>query len=191
MRVAGVVLAAGAGSRFAGPSHKLLAPFRDRPLVAWAVEQATAAELDEVVVVVGAEGRRVREVVEPFGVSVVENPQWASGIATSLATALDHARAGGHRGVVVGLGDQPFVETSAWNGVAGALREGGTIAVATYDGARRNPVGLGEAMWPLLPSGGDEGARVVMRLHPELVTEIPCDGRALDIDTVEELRRWS
>jgi CTP:molybdopterin cytidylyltransferase MocA len=91
----------------------------------------------------------------------------------------------------VGLGDQPFVETSAWDAVASALRDGASIAVATYDGARRNPVGLGAAAWPLLPTDGDEGARVVMRLHPDLVTEIPCAGQALDIDTVEELRRWS
>jgi CTP:molybdopterin cytidylyltransferase MocA len=191
MRVVGVVLAAGEGSRFEGPTHKLLAPFRDRPLLSWAVEHAVASATDETVVVVGAEADRVRDVVAPFDVTVVENLGWAGGIATSLATAIGHCRTHGVDGVVVGMGDQPFVETSAWDAVTSALRGGSTIAVATYDGARRNPVGLGEAVWPLLPRDGDEGARVVMRLHPELVTEIPCAGQALDIDTVEELRRWS
>jgi molybdenum cofactor cytidylyltransferase/nicotine blue oxidoreductase len=189
--ITGVVLAAGEGSRYDGPTHKLLAPFRDRPLVTWAVEQASAADLDRLVVVVGAEVSAVRDAVEPFAVDVVENPRWRGGIATSLATAVDVARDAGDDGVVIGLGDQPFIEAEAWRRVADALREGAAMAVATYDGARRNPVGLAASVWPDLPTDGDEGARTVMRLRPDLVAEIPCPGRPLDIDTLEELRRWS
>jgi CTP:molybdopterin cytidylyltransferase MocA len=186
-RTAAVVLAAGVGSRFAGPGHKLLAPLRGRPLVAWAVEHAMAAALDEVIVVVG-DGIDVARAIPP-GATVVKNDRWAGGLATSLAAAIGAARAGGHGAIVVGLGDQPFVDPSAWQAVAAA--EATPIAIATYDGERGNPVRLASAVWPRLPRLGDEGARRLARERPDLVTEVPCLGSAVDIDTVEDLAAWS
>ena len=64
-------------------------------------------------------------------------------------------------------------------------------AVATYRGVRRNPVRLDREIWPLLPTSGDEGARVVMRERPDLVEAVACPGDPLDIDTVEDLSIWS
>ena len=82
MTTAAVVLAAGGGSRFAGGA-KLLAEFRGRPLVVWAVEAALAAGLDETIVVVG---QTSFDGGLPTPVTVVPNPDWAGGIATSSTT---------------------------------------------------------------------------------------------------------
>lgn len=185
MTTAAVVLAAGGGTRFEGPVHKLLAPYRGRPLVVWAVEHAMAAELDETIVVAGAAD--VAAVLPP-GARVVDNPRWAEGQATSLQVAVAAADAGGHDAIVVGLGDQPLIGPDAWRAVAAS---DAAIAVASYDGRRRNPVRLAREVWPLLPAAGDEGARVVMRLRPELVREVACRGEPADVDTADDLSRWS
>lgn len=181
----GVLLAAGGGSRFggAGEGHKLTATLRGRPLLEWSLEQLLRAGFADTVVVTGAV-----ELTVPERVSVLHNPRWSEGQATSLALAIDRARERGLRAVVVGLADQPFVLAEAWQAVAAAP---GAIAVATYDGRRGNPVKLDAAVWDLLPVDGDAGARVVMRMRPELVTEVACAGSPADIDTLEDLRRWN
>ena len=89
---------------------------------------------------------------------------------------------------LIGLADQPFVSSTAWSEVA---RCTSPIAVATYDGVRGHPVGLADSVWPLLPTTGDVGARDVMRLRPELVREVACEGSADDIDTEEDLAPWT
>jgi molybdenum cofactor cytidylyltransferase len=149
--------------------------------VTWAIESAVASGLDEVVVIVGAAALPL-----PSCVRVVVNPAWVSGQATSLQTAIGACRH--HDAVVVGLGDQPCVLAQTWRSVASSSAP---IAVATYKGKRRNPVRLARTIWPLLPRTGDEGARVLMRTRPDLVTEVPCAGDSADIDTMEDVARWS
>lgn len=180
-----IVLAAGGGSRFAGPTHKLLAGLDGTTIARHAVDAARRAGIGPVVVVAGA--------IDPFdgdapaGVTVVHHPGWADGQATSLQVGIRAAARLGADAVVVGLADQPFVDPDAWRSVAAATAP---IAVATYDGRRRNPVRLAAEVWPLLPTTGDEGARSVIRLRPEMVEEVPCPGSPADIDTWEDLASW-
>ncbi len=191
MTVAAIVLAAGGGARFTasgGEGHKLLAPYLGRTVVEWAIENAVAAGLDATYVVRGATDLPIPPLAADR-VTIVRNDAWRDGIATSLQAGIARARRDGHAAVVVGLGDQPLVLAEAWRRVARATST--PIAVATYDGVRGNPVRLSSMVWPLLPKTGDAGARVVMRRRPDLVTEVPCPGRAADIDTVEDLAEWS
>jgi molybdenum cofactor cytidylyltransferase len=185
MSLAAIVLAAGGGSRFEGPTHKLVALFRGRPLVTWAIEAALGATVDEVAVVTGAV--QLDDLV-PEDVVVIENQSWGSGQASSLQTAVLWASGRGHDAVVVGLGDHPLVPSSAWTAVAATPSP---VAVATFDGRRRPPVRLDRSVWNLLPTTGDEGARVLMRQRPDLVREVVCKGQPIDIDSLEDRDRWS
>jgi molybdenum cofactor cytidylyltransferase len=187
--VLGVVLAAGAGERFrasGGDGAKQLAVVDGRTLVERAVAAVIEAGLDEVVVVAGAVDLSALD----LPAVVLDNPRWTEGIATSVQVAVGHAAAAGHEAVVVGLADQPGVTAAAWRAVASAAAEP-PIAVATYDGQRGNPVRLARSVWDELPDTGDEGARALIRQRPELVQAVPCDGRSDDIDTLEDLDRWS
>jgi CTP:molybdopterin cytidylyltransferase MocA len=165
-----------------------LGDFRGRPLFTWALWHAIQAGLDETVVVTGATD--LSAVVDRWRdvVTLVPNDRWEQGQATSLQTAVRVAAERGHDALVVGLGDQPLVTPEAWIAVA---RSVSPIAVASYAGRRGHPVRLHSSVWPLLPAVGDEGARVVMSQRAELVVEIACDGEPSDIDTLEDLARWS
>ena len=143
--------------------------------------------LDHVVVVTGAAQLDIQET----NVTIIDNPLWQSGQAGSLQLALDAARDRGSEFVVVGLADQPFIPASAWQRVA-ASESTAPILVATYDGVRGpNPVRLHRSVWPHMPTEGDEGARPLMRLRPDWIDEVACEGSAADIDTLEDLGQWT
>lgn len=182
-----VLLAAGGGTRFVGPTHKLLAMLGGTPVFQHSLDHLVAAGFDHVVVVTGAIDLHIGQP----GVTTVHNPAWQQGQAGSLQLALATARGHHSEFIVVGLADQPFVPASAWRAVATA-ESTAPIVVATYEGKRGpNPVRLHSSMWPLLPTEGDEGARTLMRLHPEWIDEVACEGSAADIDTLEDLGSWT
>lgn len=185
-----VLLAAGAGSRFAGPVHKLLAPVGPLPVVTRAVRAMTEAGGSHCLVVTGADVSD--EFIEALeDVATVHNDAWASGQRSSVLTAIAAARRAGANQVVIGLGDQPFVAASAWAAVASV---DAPVAVATYDGRRGNPVKLRSDVWHLfeeLDADPDSGARMLMEVRPELVVEVACEGSPDDIDTREDWTKWT
>ena len=187
--ISAVLLAAGSGSRFGG--RKLLAPYRGRPLIESSLANLAQAPVDETVVVVGDDAKMLRAVCEPFGVRVVDNPDWEQGQSTSVQAGL-LALGPEVRAAVVLLADQPLVGAGAVERLVAAFEGGARVAAATYDAKRRNPVLFSRAVWPLLLEelSGDEGARAVLRQHPDLLTEVPCDGVGdpADVDTAEDLR---
>lgn len=191
-----ILLAGGAGSRFRDVGHKLLAELSEtenRPgetVFARTLASAIAADIGRVTVVTGRLGPHDLDIADRTDIDLVHNHDWADGQMTSVRAGLTSAGDQGAHTVVIGLADQPGIEPSAWRSVADATLAGARIAVATYDGRRANPVALHRDVWDLLSTTGDEGARGLMRLRPDLVVEVPCTGSPKDIDTVEDLTRW-
>jgi molybdenum cofactor cytidylyltransferase len=200
---AAVVLAAGGGTRFAGGA-KLLAPFRGRPLLAWALQPVLEAGLPLVVVrgavdlspvleglghwIAGVRitGERIAgERIASVRIEVVDNPRWQEGQATSLRAGIEWCARAGFAAAVVGLGDQPLVPASCWRAVAAS--RSAPIVAASFRGQRRPPVRLDREVWELLGEVGDEGARELMRRRPDLVAEVACEGAPVDVDTVDDL----
>jgi CTP:molybdopterin cytidylyltransferase MocA len=177
---AGLVLAAGAGTRF-GDDPKLLADLHGRPVVEHVVRAAVAA-LDPVVVVLGARAREVRAHADLAGAEVTICPGWADGQAASLRHGLA-ALAGADR-VVVLLGDQPLV-TPALVARMAAEPPGSRAA---HDGVPGHPVVLGpEQIAAARALRGDRGLRdLAWRL---VETGDPAAARDIDIpDDLEAIR---
>ena len=185
MTVAAVVLAAGGASRWNGVGHKLLAELDRQPLASWAIEAAAAASLDELVIVTGSTDLTG---LIPADATVVHNPRWADGQASSLQVAVAACRTAGHHALVVGLADMPGVLAEVWRAVAGVPEP---LATATFAGQRRPPVKIAEELWGELPTAGDLGARGLIANGVYPVTEVACDGRGDDVDTVEDLETWN
>jgi nicotine blue oxidoreductase len=163
----------------------------------WAVESAIEASVGPVVVVTGktplpldfALSDEAQASITKWGLPhSMNNPNWSTGMASSVHCAIEFAASLGAQAVVIGLADQPCVPPSAWQRVASSTSP---LAVATYDTKRGNPVKLHAEMWSHLPTTGDEGARNLLRSHHQLVSEVSCTGSAIDIDTIEDLEQAS
>jgi CTP:molybdopterin cytidylyltransferase MocA len=188
-RVAGVLLAAGEGSRFGRP--KALVELDGQTLAERGVNLLRAGGTDSVLVVTGAAP------VQLTGILTVHNDQWRTGMGSSLRAALRALAAPSPDAdpdvgaVVVALADQPLVGAAAVARLIAAYRAGATVAVAAYHGQPRNPVLLAREHWPevIATAVGDQGARAFLRARPDLVTLIECadTGSPDDIDTPADL----
>ena len=195
MKVAGLILAAGGGSRLGRPKAEVVVG--GRRLVDLAIESCVRAGLGPVVVVMGAAWLVPMPLADsPDNITpevwLVENSDWATGMASSLRAGLAALELEpGIDAVVVTLVDTLSVGPEHLRRISAALRDGATAAVATYDGRPRTPVGLAREVWVDVARTvvGDEGARGWLRAHPEMVTEVECAdlGPWIDIDTTEDL----
>jgi len=187
MSVAGLLLAAGGGSRYGGP--KALVELGGELLVDRAAHLLEAGGCAPVLVVLGAHADRVRAATDLPDVVVA--PDWADGMGASLRAGLAALAEGPAQACVIALVDQPLVGSAAVDRLRSAWESGAVAAVATYGGRPRNPVLLDRTVWAdvAAAASGDAGARTWLRGHPDQVTPVPCDdtGSPYDIDTTEDL----
>jgi CTP:molybdopterin cytidylyltransferase MocA len=163
VRIAGILLAAGAGTRFraAGGGSKLLAPVAGRPLIEHPLRALLGAGLDEVVVVLGAGAAEIREHADLSGARVLLHPNWAEGMASSLAAAIA-ALPAECEAVLVVLGDGPSLSAEAVRRVASRMSLGDAPLVgARYANGHAHPTAIHRSLWPLLPREGEDGARAL------------------------------
>lgn len=186
MTVAGLVLAAGGGSRYGRP--KALVDLGGRLLVERAADTLRAAGVPEIVVVLGAAAAEIRASADLRGARLVDNPDWPTGLASSLRAGLGALATGPADAAVVMLADMPGVTPEAVRRVtAGAAAQ--TLTIAGYAGRNAHPVVLGRDHWAGVAAlaTGDAGARPYLRLHPPAVVD--CTGIAdpADVDRPADL----
>ncbi|MEU2861608.1 nucleotidyltransferase family protein [Streptomyces mirabilis] len=189
-QVAGLLLAAGGGRRLGGRPKALL-EHRGRPLVEYAVGVLRAAGCTRVHVVLGARADAVRERARLDGCVLVDNPEWESGMGSSLRAGLGSLAGTGARAALVSLVDQPGIGPRAVARVLAAHQDDTSLVSATYDGVRGHPVLFGAAHWAGVAASatGDRGARTYLKEHEAAITLVECGDVAepYDIDTEDDL----
>jgi nicotine blue oxidoreductase len=190
-QVAGLLLAAGGGRRLGGRPKALL-EHRGRPLVEHAVGVLRTAGCTRVHVVLGAAAAVVRERAELGDCVLVENPEWAEGMGSSLRAGLGSLTGTKARAALVSLVDQPGIGAAAVRRVLAAYEDETSLVSAAYDGVRGHPVLLGAAHWAGITATatGDRGARAYLKEHEDAITLVECADVAepYDIDTTADLK---
>lgn len=180
--VTGVLLAAGAGTRYGMP--KALAVAGGETFLARGIGVLRAAGLDRVVVVLGAAADEVAATVDLTRVDVVRNPDWATGMGSSLRAGL--AALDAETAALVLLVDTPGITPAAVARIAGHAGPAALVA-ASYHGEQGHPVLLGREHWAGAADSatGDRGARAYLRAHAAELVLVPCDDVAdgTDVDT--------
>ncbi len=160
--IAGIVLAAGASSRFG--EQKLLMPLDGKPIVRRTVEMTLASQVEHTVVVLGQEAELMRQALAELPVQCLVNPSYREGMSTSLRAGIGALPAATEAALIV-LGDQPGVAPAILDGLIAAYRQSRKpIVVPIYEGGTRgNPVLFDASIFPeLLEVTGDQGAREVI-----------------------------
>lgn len=192
MRAAGVILAAGAGSRFGG--NKLQARIDGAPILAHVLAAARGAGLAPILVVLDPAGARSAPALGVRSDELVVNPEPARGLSSSLRLGLAAAGAAAPRvdAAVVLLGDQPLVRPATIRALVAALDGAAAeIAVPVYGGAGgQNPVALRRVAFALAEEAdGDRGLGPLLAARPELARRVPIESANPDIDTRADLAR--
>lgn len=186
--IVGVLLAAGAGTRFGG--GKLVHPLDDGvPIAAHAARNLIAAGLD-VIAVIRPGDFPLADVLEQEGCTVTHSPDSIHGMGHTLAHGVAQSREAD--GWIVALADMPRLKPGTIRAVAEAIEEGATIAAPFHAGQRGHPVGFGSRLREeLLQLTGDSGAKSVLQRHAQEIRRIESDdpGVLLDIDRRSDLDR--
>ncbi|MFH5232548.1 nucleotidyltransferase family protein [Antrihabitans spumae] len=191
-RCAGLLLAAGSGSRFGGP--KALALMENRSLVARAVDVLRGGGCRPVHVVVGAQADEVSALV-PFDASAVHAADWERGIGESLRVGLTSLTDTNASAVLIHLVDLPDVGADLVARFVAVARPDALVR-AMFDDAIGHPVLVGRTWWPtLLASLSDSdprtGARSFLNDHQAL-TLLECSDLATgrDVDYAADLAHF-
>jgi len=184
-----IVLAAGRGSRFKGPVHKLAQPLGAASVLGQTIRHAIESHLPVVVVTTDKLAAEAARWVARSELVVLPEAGGGGngllGMGYSIAagvTARPHAQ-----GWLVLPGDMPLVRPASLAAVAQGLAQS-PVVYAQHLGRRGHPVGFAAELYSeLVQLQGDEGARRLSARYPSVGLELGDPGVLLDVDTEADL----
>ncbi len=202
--IAGIILAAGASTRYGQP--KQLLDWRGTPFVRVVAQTALSAGLDPVLVVTGAYAEEVETALQGLPVQIVHNEAWQEGQASSIRAGIASIypppfskkmgevpakRVEGVGGGIFLLADQPQVTATILRALVERHRlDLPPVLAPMVQDARANPVLFDRVTFPdLLSLQGDIGGRGVFHKFPPAYLPWHDDRLLLDVDTPEQYRR--
>lgn len=189
--ISAILLAAGESRRMGRP--KQLLDWQGKTLLLHVLENLSRSSADEIILVLGHEADRILESLPALPVKIVVNPDYQTGMASSLRQGL-LAMNPGSEAFLVMLADQPGIGPDLIDQVIRTFRQADPkrgIARPVYRGVAGHPVLIGACyLQEALQLQGDVGARQILSNHPDDILEIETERNAVlvDMDTPEEYR---
>ena len=190
MSIAGIILAAGASTRFEQP--KQLVDWNGVPLLAHLADQALAAGLEPAVVVLGSQAERIHPTLSGRPVQARMNWRWEEGLSTSVQTGLAALPPETEAAVLMQC-DQPLLTAGLLQALVTRFREtGAPIVYPTFEGKRGTPTLFARRLFPELAAvSGDVGGRPVIARHAGEAATVAVDHPDVlaDVDTPADYQR--
>lgn len=187
-----IVLAAGKSTRMEG-QNKLLAVVRGKPMIRGVVEAALDSKVDETIVVLGWDERRLRQALAGIPCRLIVNRGFERGQSSSLKAGLDEV-APETRAVLILPGDIAEIDSRAIDKVVDSyISNGGTILVAAHKGKFGHPILIDRRLFKEIAQIAEEthGLKSVIKSHENEIKliETGSDNVLRDVDTPEDLHR--
>jgi molybdenum cofactor cytidylyltransferase len=190
-KVACIVLAAGVSRRFG--TTKQLALFHGKPLLQITIDSTNGCKADYLYLVLGYKASEIARKIQLGRAQILLNKEFRKGLSSSLHAALENLPEDCDGALFI-VADQPFLGSAHLDRLISAFsRSNEKIIASSSEGEARNPVVVPRSLFAsILALNGDSGAIEIVRKHPEIVTLIETEERALfDIDTKSDLDQIS
>ena len=194
--ISAVILAAGESRRM-GEQNKLLLPIDGEMLILKFVKSVCASDVDDVLVVVGHEAEKIKDILQGQPVRFVANPSYLVGMTTSIQSGV-RAVSPESDGLLICLSDMPFAETSDFNCLIHAFKnfrlpESSLIVVPVFQEKHGNPVLFSREFREKILQYKGDGCRGILREYPQSVMEVMMENDNLfrDVDTPEDYILYS
>ncbi|MEQ9413111.1 MAG: nucleotidyltransferase family protein [Cyclobacteriaceae bacterium] len=183
-----LLLAAGSSSRM-GQSKQLLS-INGKPLLQKTVEELLAANIGEVIVVLGANAAAHRKVIADYSVIIIENDQWQNGMGSSIKAGLKYitSQLPDLNALIISVCDQPYLTSGHFKEIIRIYSNSKkSIVASTYNETVGVPVLFDRSHFKNLSQIQDEeGAKKVMQRHKSEVVSVSFPLGNIDLDTMED-----
>lgn len=183
-----VILAAGNSSRLGHP--KQLLPYKDQTLLSHTIGQALQTDLEPIILVTGAFATEIQAGLDPSSLTTLHNPEWQQGMGAGIALAVKHILGLCQlpQALIIAVCDQPHLSSDLLQDLlATHLRSGKGIVAAAYGDTKGTPVLFHQKYFHELSGlSGTQGAKQLLRIHEDDLTQIDFPEGNIDIDTEED-----
>ena len=189
----GILLAAGFSRRF-GAADKLLQLLPDGRPIAVASAESLIQGVPDCIAVLRPENKKLARLLKNTGLEVIFCHEHDLEMADSLVTAIQasgNSATTANDGFIIALADMPYVQAATIRAVAAKVSAGASIVIPTYQNQRGHPIGFAAKFRDDLENlQGDEGARSIIKRHPNEVTLFACEDKGVlaDIDIPADLK---